>query len=81
MFRVPLMGLGGTTRLVDLPHGTLPPFDDLPVLDLFGQLSSLEALIRLGQERRSELIPTCERSSENRIRPDFRGLLCVPRTE
>jgi len=81
MFRVPLMGLEGATRLVDLPHGMLPVFDDLPVLDLFGQLSSLETLISLGRTRRSEVIPTCEHSPENHIRPDFRGLICVPRTE
>jgi len=79
MFRVPLMGLEGTARLLDLPHGTLPAFDDLPVLNLFGQLSSLEALTRLGQTRRSEMVLTCEPSSENHIRPDYRGLLCVPR--
>ena len=75
------MGLEGTTRLMDLPHGTLPAFDDLPVLDLFGQLSSLETLIRLGRTRRSEIIPTCELSPENYIRPDFRYLLCAPRVE
>ena len=81
MFRVPLMGLEGTTRLMDLPHGTLPTFDDLPVLDLFGQLSSLETLMLLGQTRRSEMIPTCEHTSETHIRPDFRGFLCVPHAE
>ena len=75
------MGLEGTTRLMDLPHGTLPVFDDLPVLDLFGQLSSLETLIQLGRTRRSEIIPTCEPSPENYIRPDFRDLLCAPRVE
>jgi len=80
-FRVPLMDLDGTTRLMDLPHGTLPSFNDLPVLDLFGQLSSLEALILLGQRRRSEMFPACELSPENRLRPDFRGLICVPGTE
>lgn len=81
MFRVPLMGLEDTTRLVDLPHGTLPAFDDLPVLDLFGQLSSLETLILLGQTRQLEMVPACEPSSEDHIRPDFRGLLCASRTE
>ena len=81
MFRVPLMGLEGTTRPTDLPHGTLPMFRDLPVLDLFGRLTSLETLIRRGQARRSEIIPTCELSPRTHIRPDFRDLLCVPRTE
>ena len=82
MFRVPLMGLEGTTRLVDLPHGTLPAFDDLPVLDLFGQLSSLEILILLGKTRRSEMVPACEPFPENHhIRPDFKDFLCIPRTE
>jgi len=81
MFRVPLMGMEGTARLLDLPHGTLPAFDDLPVLDLFGQLSSLETLTLLGQTRRSEMVPTCGPASENHIRPDYRGLLCAPRTE
>ena len=81
MFRVPLMDLEGATRLLDLPYGTLPTFDDLPVLDLFGQLSSLDAIALLGQARRSEITPTCKPSSENNIRPDFRGLLCALRTE
>ena len=81
MFRVPLMDLEGTTRLVDLPQGTLPVFDDLPVLDLFGQLSSLETLIQLGQARLSEMVTTCGHLSENHIRPDFRGFLCAPRVE
>ena len=81
MFRVPLMGLEGTTRLLDLPRGTLPVFDDLPVLDIFGQLSSLETLTLLGHTRQSEMVPACELSSENRIRPDYRSLLCAPRTE
>ena len=79
VFRVPLMGLEGTTRLVDLPHGTLPPFDDLPVLDLFGQLSSLEALILLGQRRQSEIVPACQ-PSEYHLRPDFEDFLCAPRS-
>lgn len=81
MFRVPLMSLEGTTRLVDLPHGTLPTFDELPVLDLFGRLSSLEDLILLGKTRRLEMIPACEHTSENHTRPDFGVLLCVPLTE
>ena len=75
IFRVPLMGLEGTTRLLDLPHGMLPAFDDLPVLDLFGQPSSLETLVLVGQKRQSEIVPACDPSS---IRPDFRGLLCAP---
>ena len=81
MFRVPLMGLEGATRLLDLPHGALPAFSDLPVLDLFGQLSRLHSLIRSGQTRQSEIVPTCDPSSENNIRPDFRYLLCAPLTE
>lgn len=81
MFRVPLMALEGTTRLLDLPHEALPPFNDLPVLDLFGQLSSLENLILLGQKRQSEIVPGCDPSFEYRIRPDFRGLLCPPSSE
>ena len=78
MFRVPVMGLEGPARLMDLPNGTLPGFNDLPVLDLFGQLSSLEDLIQLGQTRQSEVVPNCEPSFENHVRPDFRALLCVP---
>ena len=80
-FRVTLMALEGTTRLVDLPHGQLPAFDDLPVLDLFGQLSYLETLILLGKRRQSEIVPVCDSSSEYHIRPDFRDLLCAPPSE
>ena len=75
------MGLEGSTRLMDLPHGMLPSLDDLPVLDLFGRLSTLETLIRFGRKRQSEIVPACEPSSEHRIRPDFKSLLCTPRSE
>lgn len=80
MFRVPLMDLRGS-RLMDLPLGTLPAFTDLPVLNLFGQLSSIESLISSGRRRQSEMVPTCESSPKSRVRPDFRGLLCVTRAD
>ena len=81
MFRVPLIGLGGTTELTDLPHRTLPALNSLPVLNIFGQLSSLEALILLGEARQSEIVPTCEPSRKGQVRPDFAGLLCATGTE
>ena len=62
LFSLPLMRLEGALadaghgpRLLDLPGGTLPDWDRLPVLDLVGEVSSMEAIQRRGDERRTEL--------------------------
>lgn len=65
LFSLPLMHLSGALagvddgahgpRLLDLPGGTLPDLDRLPVLDLVGEVSSMEAIQRRGDERRTEL--------------------------
>ena len=63
LFSLPLMHLSGGlagevasgARLLDLPGGALPDWERLPVLDLVGELSSMEAIQRRGDERRSEL--------------------------
>ncbi|KAI9573943.1 hypothetical protein HD554DRAFT_2183223 [Boletus coccyginus] len=64
LFSLPLMHLSGALagvddgahgpRLLDLPGGTLPDLDRLPVLDLVGEVSSMEAIQRRGDERRTE---------------------------
>lgn len=49
---------GGTVhgpRLLGLPGGALPDWERLPVLDLVGEVSSMEAIQKRGNERRAEL--------------------------
>ncbi|KAI0057461.1 hypothetical protein BV25DRAFT_1920166 [Artomyces pyxidatus] len=80
MFSLPLMRLPDEnasavleTGLLDLPGGHLPPWGDLPVLDLHGLLTSEEEIERRGLERRSALF-NCSES----VRPyDAQELLCV----
>ena len=62
LFSLPLMDLSGALagnalnpRLLDLPGGTLPDWDQLPVLDLLGELSSMDAIQKRGEERNAEL--------------------------
>ena len=47
--------------LLDLPRGTLPALDALPVLNLTGELSSLQDLRELVGNRRRELMPYLKR--------------------
>lgn len=62
LFSLPLMQLSGGLadvaygpRLLDLPDGALPDWEQLPVLDLVGEVSSMEAIRKRGDERRTEL--------------------------
>ncbi|KAG6890311.1 hypothetical protein C0995_009517 [Termitomyces sp. Mi166 len=56
-FLVPLMETTncGTVGLLDLPARTLPRWDALPVLNLIGDMATLESLARVGHARREEL--------------------------
>ena len=61
LFLLPLMQLPEECQncdlldLLDLPYGTLPPLDQLPVLNLTGSLTSVEAIVDTGRLRRDEL--------------------------
>ena len=61
LFLLPLMELStastpsSTVNLLDLPQSKLPLWDTLPVLNLTGSITSLEALTAAGQSRRTEL--------------------------
>ncbi|TFK71609.1 hypothetical protein BDN72DRAFT_424768 [Pluteus cervinus] len=55
MFKVPLMGLSDHQKVLDFPHGQLPRWKALPVLNLNGSLSSLVGLDIDGRSRRIEL--------------------------
>lgn len=63
LFSLPLMHLLGALpgdaasgpRLLDLPGGALPDWERLPVLDLMGELSSMETIQKRGDQRRSKL--------------------------
>ncbi|KAH7885858.1 hypothetical protein F5I97DRAFT_1876012 [Phlebopus sp. FC_14] len=60
LFRLPLMPLPGVSsdkspNILDLPGGTLPSWSTLPVLDLMGELSSMDTIEQRGALRRAEL--------------------------
>ncbi|CCM02448.1 uncharacterized protein FIBRA_04547 [Fibroporia radiculosa] len=60
LFLLPLMALpdllhSNATGLLDLPDHGLPPWDQLPVLDLLGLPASEETLVERGSMRRIEL--------------------------
>lgn len=58
LFLLPLMQLDKpreSSRLLDLPHGSLPPLAVLPILNLTGHITSLDALVMQGFARRAEL--------------------------
>ncbi|KZT59904.1 hypothetical protein CALCODRAFT_493177 [Calocera cornea HHB12733] len=57
-FQVPLMGVDPSdygVNLLDLPQGTLPAWQDLPIVDLWGNLASLELLKWRGAYRHEEV--------------------------
>ena len=74
LFLLPLMQLpkGQKYDLLDLPYGTLPPLDQLPVLNLTGSLTSIEKIINTGRLRRDELTG-CDNLTEL---DDIRSLMC-----
>ncbi|EJU03554.1 hypothetical protein DACRYDRAFT_105713 [Dacryopinax primogenitus] len=62
-FQVPLMGHTESdygVHLLDLPQGTLPSWHDLPVLDLWGNIASLDLLTWRGAYRHEE-VTECSR--------------------
>ena len=84
LFSLPLMRLSGALaggdaahphdpRLLDLPGGALPDWGRLPVLDLVGEVSSMEAIQRRGDERRTELDACLGAAS---LPSSVRDLLC-----
>lgn len=56
LFFLPLMKSSQSQELLDLPGRTLPVWDALPVLNLTGSLTSLDALASVGNDRRLRLI-------------------------
>ncbi|KZP01694.1 hypothetical protein CALVIDRAFT_492262, partial [Calocera viscosa TUFC12733] len=57
-FQVPLMGVDTSdygVNVLDLPQGTLPAWRDLPVVDLLGNIASLELLKWRGAYRHEEV--------------------------
>ena len=79
-YDVPLMPLATFTAetrsasLLELPGASLPAWDDLPVLDLWGVISSHQEIIRRGYDRH-ELVSGCL-SRLARFTYDARELLC-----
>lgn len=86
-FEVPLMPLplvsatAGTTisSLLDLPDNALPEWDSLPVLDLWGIVTSHKEIATRGQERH-ELVSRCPSlKNSTPFRYDATELLCTGR--
>ena len=50
--------------LLDLPDENMPDWEALPVLDLWGQLSSEEEIVHRGLERYHQLTRHCEMGSQ-----------------
>jgi hypothetical protein len=76
LFLLPLMQLPKEHQkydLLDLPYGTLPPLEQLPVLNLTGSLTSVEAIINTGRLRRKKLTG-CDNPAELY---DIRSLMCI----
>ena len=76
LFLLPLMQLPKERQncdLLDLPYGTLPQLDQLPVLNLTGSLTSAEAIVNIGRSRRDELIG-CGKPAESY---DIQSLMCI----
>ncbi|CAG7847817.1 SubName: Full=Uncharacterized protein {ECO:0000313/EMBL:CCA77893.1} [Serendipita indica DSM 11827] len=74
LFVVPLMSLEeGRTLLEQLPSHELPPLDSLPVVDFFGNLTSIQELRSLGVGKYSEI---CQRDWTP-IRHDIAELWCI----
>lgn len=77
-FSVPLMQLplaGKDSLLLDLPGKRLPPYDNLPTLDLFGDIASGDSLIERGRSRHHTLFPACMIAQET-PNYDTRDLFC-----
>jgi len=84
-FDVPLMPLPSassgsrTVSLLDLPRNSLPGWDDLPVLDLWGVITSHKEILRRGRHRR-DLISGCPPENSARFTYDANELLCLTAT-
>ncbi|KAF8638933.1 hypothetical protein AX16_010408 [Volvariella volvacea WC 439] len=65
LFTLPLMPLPNVPEqecsgLLELPEGTLPPWSQLPVINLTGSLSTLDTLLEQGEKRQKELMECTE---------------------
>ncbi|KAF9485503.1 hypothetical protein BDN70DRAFT_795753 [Pholiota conissans] len=79
LFLLPLMQLRQpleSSKLLDLPNHTLPALEELPILNLTGHITSLDALIEQGQKRRISLL-NCDSASDLY---NIRSLMCVSDT-
>ncbi|KAG6854517.1 hypothetical protein C0991_005429 [Blastosporella zonata] len=77
-FMVPLMETANCSavELLDLPARTLPNWDTLPVLNLTGEMATIEELAETGRVRREELIGC----TGNYAPFDIRQFVCIART-
>ena len=83
LFTLPLMqlknveGTGDNTQasgLLDLPEHELPAFDNLPILDLLGKLSTIWELEMRGRERQEDLIGCATIASRTEHQKKFEAL-------
>ena len=78
-FTVPLMSTSSSSSLLDLPDGRLPPWTSLPIIDLWGAITTEEEIIERGWQSVIAM-ELCPEGSELRIDgvPTYeaRELLC-----
>ena len=81
LFRLPLMQLPlhpeKTTGLLRLPDNRLPLFNDLPILNLTGYLTSQKALQNQGEQRRQELFNCHGNFSHSAVLYSVLDLFCI----
>lgn len=80
-FEVPLMTLNHS--LLSLPSGSLPTWEALPLVDLWGSIASGEEVVERGWQS-VKMLDSCEkmfRVDDGMVRYDARELLCRKRYE
>lgn len=90
LFDLPLMPLPqernvdflveNTPSILDLPFGSLPRWNSLPIVDLWGHLTSEEEIVRTGQARHQQMMTGCAALNTSASEFDAGLLLCTSST-
>ena len=76
-FDVPLQNI---PSILDLPFDSLPRWDSLPIVDLWGHLTSEEQIVRTGQARHQQMMTFCAALNTSASEFDAGLLLCPSST-
>jgi hypothetical protein len=87
-FELPLMPLNqesainGETEdtILDIPFSTMPDLEDIPVIDLWGRVSSHEEIVRRGADRHDQ-VSGCPSMNLATANHDAQALLCSPEND